>query len=123
MSTHGGSSFPVPDTLFRRGHRVSRSPFLRSFVPYLQIYHNIIFYLFDFKGLGTSLNLATIIYTLYICPLICRNTYTHISMGHILDVNPPTIDFPQIVYSSRSAPLALSPTVELDSVVSQDEPE
>ena len=32
MSTHGGSSFPVPDTLFGRGHRVSRSPF-RSFVP------------------------------------------------------------------------------------------
>ena len=36
MSTHSGSSFPVPDTLFRRGHRVSRSPFpgldLRSFV-------------------------------------------------------------------------------------------
>ena len=30
MSTHGGSSFPVPDTLFGRGHRVSRSPFLRS---------------------------------------------------------------------------------------------
>ena len=36
MSTHGGSSFPVPDTLFRRGHRVSHSPFPgldpRSFV-------------------------------------------------------------------------------------------
>ena len=36
MSTHGGSSFPVPDTLFRRGRRVSRSPFPgldpRSFV-------------------------------------------------------------------------------------------
>ena len=36
MSTHGGSSFPVPNTLFRRGHRVSRSPFPgldpRSFV-------------------------------------------------------------------------------------------
>ena len=62
MSTHGGSSFPVPDTLFGRGHRVSRSPFLRSgrssprsfvpvprpfvpvlrpFVPYSQIHHTL----------------------------------------------------------------------------------
>ena len=58
MSTHGGSSFPIPDTLFGRGHRVSRSlfrsfvrsflcsgrssprsfiPVLRPFVPYSQI--------------------------------------------------------------------------------------
>ena len=62
MSTHDGSSFPVPDTLFGRGHRVSRSPFrlfvpsflrsgrssprsfvpvLRPFVPYSQIHHMI----------------------------------------------------------------------------------
>ena len=30
MSTHGGYSFPSPNTLFGRVHRVSRSPFLRS---------------------------------------------------------------------------------------------
>ena len=30
MSTHGGYSFPGPNTLFGRVHRVSRSPFLRS---------------------------------------------------------------------------------------------
>ena len=40
MSTHGGYSFPGPNTLFGRVHRVSRSPFLRydgsslrSFIP------------------------------------------------------------------------------------------
>ena len=30
MSTDGGYSFPGPNTLFGRVHRVSRSPFLRS---------------------------------------------------------------------------------------------
>ena len=30
MSTHGGYSFPGPNTLFGQVHRVSRSPFLRS---------------------------------------------------------------------------------------------
>ena len=30
MSTHGGYSFPGPNTLFGRVHRVSRSPYLRS---------------------------------------------------------------------------------------------
>ena len=38
MSTHGGDSFPGPNTLFGRVHRVSRSfvpmvPVLRPFVP------------------------------------------------------------------------------------------
>ena len=64
MSTHGGDSFPGLNTLFGRVHRVSRSlvpmvPVLRpfvpsfrwfrsfvpsflSFVPYLQIHHNIL---------------------------------------------------------------------------------
>ena len=61
MSTHGGDSFPGPNTLFGRVHRVSRSfvpssrwfrsfvpsfrslvPSSRSLVPYLQIHHTII---------------------------------------------------------------------------------
>ena len=61
MSTHGGDSFPGPNTLFGRVHRVSRSlvpssrwfrsfvpsfrslvPSFRSFVPYLQIHHNVL---------------------------------------------------------------------------------
>ena len=58
MSTHGGDSFPGPNSLFGRVHRVSRSlvpssrwfrsfvpsfqsfvPSFRSLVPYLQIHH------------------------------------------------------------------------------------
>ena len=61
MSTHGGDSFPGPNSLFGRVHRVSRSlvpssrwfrsfvpsfrslvPSSRSLVPYLQIHHNVI---------------------------------------------------------------------------------
>ena len=60
MSTHGGDSFPGPNSLFGRVHRVSRSlvpssrwfrsfvpsfrslvPSSRSLVPYLQIHHII----------------------------------------------------------------------------------
>ena len=61
MSTHGGDSFPGPNSLFGRVHRVSRSlvpssrwfrsfvpsfrslvPSSRSLVPYLQIHHKIL---------------------------------------------------------------------------------
>ena len=85
MSTHGGDSFPGPNSLFGRVHRVSRSlvpssrwfrsfvpsfqslvPSSRSLVPYLQIHHTL-------PSFGKRASLTPgIIYTIIVNTLVRR---------------------------------------------------
>ena len=125
MSTHGGDSFPGPNSLFGRVHRVSRSlvpssrwfrsfvpsfrslvPSSRSLVPYLQIHHN------SLPVYGTQLA-YTILITHYIFP-----GHVHDIFSYIYRKNGNRCDLKKINYNKVNSNLFLSVSKVCASLIS-----